>query len=83
MFAGCAALCALWFVIAFSMREPPYVTSLRLPLSAGALSNTRLEADLLHVPGVSDVLIVLDEAAAYVKVDTLYLDRDALDRLVA
>ncbi len=83
VFAGCAALCALWFVIAFSMREPPYVTSLRLPLSAGALSNTRLEADLLHVPGVSDVLIVLDEAAAYVKVDTLYLDRDALDRLVA
>lgn len=83
VFAGCAALCALWFVIAFSMREPPYVTSLRLPLSAGALSNTRLEADLLHVPGVSDVLIVLDEAAAYVKVDTLVLDRDALDRLVA
>ncbi len=83
VFAGCAALCALWFVVAFSMREPPYVTSLRLPLSAGALANAGLGRDLLQVAGVSDVLIVADEAAAYIKVDTQQLDREALDRLVA
>jgi hypothetical protein len=35
------------------------------------------------VPGVSDVLIVIEEAAAYIKVDTQQLDREALDRLVA
>jgi len=83
VFAGCAALCALWFVVAFSMREPPYVTSLRLPLSARALANAGLGRDLLQVAGVSDVLIVADEAAAYIKVDTQQLDREALDRLVA
>jgi predicted MFS family arabinose efflux permease len=83
VFAGCAALCALWFVVAFSMREPPYVTSLRLPLSAGALANAGLGRELLEVAGVSDVLIVTDEAAAYIKVDTQQLDREALDRLVA
>jgi MFS family permease len=83
VFAGCAALCALWFLVAFSMREPPYVTSLRLPLSSGALANAGLGDDLLQVPGVSDVLIVIEEAAAYIKVDTQQLDREALDRLVA
>ena len=83
VFAGCAALCALWFVVAFSMREPPYVTSLRLPLSARALANAGLGRDLLQVAGVSDVLIVADEAAAYIKVDTQQLNREALDRLVA
>ncbi|KTC35050.1 MFS transporter, partial [Pseudomonas putida] len=31
VFIGCAALCALWLAIAVTMREPPYVTSLRLP----------------------------------------------------
>jgi len=29
------------------------------------------------------VLIVADEAAAYIKVDTQQLDRESLDRLVA
>ena len=83
VFAGCAGLCALWFLVALGMREPPYVTSLRLPLSAAAMSNAGLVGDLLNVPGVSDVLVVADEAAAYVKVDTQLLDRETLDRLVA
>ncbi len=82
VFSGCAVLCALWFGVAYSMREPPYVTSLRLPLSASALANAGLGADLRGVQGVSDVLIVVEEAAAYIKVDTLQLDREALDRLV-
>ena len=64
------------------MREPPCHQP--APAAFGRRAEQhRLEADLLHVPGVSDVLIVLDEAAAYVKVDTTVLDRDALDRLVA
>ncbi len=83
VFIGCAVLCALWLWVAFGMREPPYVTSLRLPLSARALADSELAARLLGVPGVTDALIVADEAAAYVKVDTQVLDRAALDRLLA
>lgn len=83
VFIGCAVLCALWLWVAFGMREPPYVTSLRLPLSARALADSELSARLLGVPGVTDALIVADEAAAYVKVDTQALDRAALDRLFA
>jgi hypothetical protein len=36
VFLGCAVLAAIWLVFAVTMREPPYVTSLRLPLSPEA-----------------------------------------------
>ncbi len=83
VFIGCAVLCALWLAVALGMREPPYVTSLRLPLSERALTDSELEARLLALQGVADVLIVADEAAAYVKVDSQQVDRQALERLVA
>lgn len=83
VFGGCAALCALWLLVTWRMQEPPYVTGLRLPLSELALGNPQLAEDMLAVPGVSDALIIGDEAAAYLKVDMQILDREALDRLVA
>ncbi|MCH2339303.1 MFS transporter [Pseudomonas sp. NPDC047963] len=83
VFAGCAALCALWFVVTWSMREPPYVTGLRLPLSAGAARNPALMEQMMAIPGVSDAVVIVEEAAAYVKVDMRVLDRAALDQLVA
>jgi MFS family permease len=83
VFAGCAALCALWFAVAWSMREPPYVTGLRLPLSSGAVRNPTLTEQMLAVPGVADAVVIVEEAAAYVKVDMKALDRAALDQLVA
>ncbi|MNJ68652.1 Inner membrane transport protein YajR [compost metagenome] len=64
------------------MREPPYVTSLRLPLSAAAVADTGLVARLLALPGVADAVVVAEEAAIYIKVDTEQLDRTSLERLV-
>ncbi|WP_313087042.1 MFS transporter [Pseudomonas sp.] len=83
VFSGCTALCGLWLLVTWGMREPPYVTGLRLPLSASAVGNPGLAEQMLRVPGVSDAVVIADEAAAYVKVDMQMLDRAALDRLVA
>jgi MFS family permease len=82
VFIGCAVLCALWWVIAVTMREPPYVTSLRLPLSPAALRDAGLVQRLLAAPGVADAVVVADEAALYIKVDTEQLDRTSLARLI-
>jgi predicted MFS family arabinose efflux permease len=82
VFVGCALLCALWLAIAVTMREPPYVTSLRLPLSPAALRDAALRERLLAVPGVADVMVVAEEAALYIKVDTQKLDRTSLERLI-
>ncbi|QLF93910.1 MFS transporter [Pseudomonas sp. ABC1] len=83
VFAGCALLCLAWLVVAMSMREPPYVTGVRLALSDAALRNEQLAAQLLAVPGVSDAVVIADEAAAYLKIDTRTLDREAVDRLIS
>jgi hypothetical protein len=62
------------------MREPPYVTSLRYPLSAEGVADTGLNARILAVPGVSDAIVVNEESALYIKVDTQKLDRALLER---
>ena len=82
VFLGCAALCAVWLIVAISMREPPYVTSLRMPLSPEAVREAGLTERLMAVPGVTDAVVVADEAAIYIKLDTKILDRSALERLV-
>lgn len=83
VFVGCAGLVALWLLAVKGMREPPYVTSLRLPLSEAARRNPLLAEQLMTVTGVTDAVVLADEGAAYVKVDTRELDRAALDRLLA
>ncbi|MCL7462847.1 MFS transporter [Pseudomonas sp. NW5] len=82
VFLGCALLAALWLIIAATMREPPYVTSLRLVLSPAALAQPDLIARIKAVPGVSDAVLVAEEAAVYVKVDKQQVDRTSLERLV-
>lgn len=83
VFVICAALAGVWLLVVRSMREPPYVSGLRLPLSEAARTNPDLTAQLLAVPGVSDAVVLADEGAAYVKVDAQVIDRAELDRLVA
>ncbi|MHA6495163.1 MFS transporter [Pseudomonas borbori] len=82
VFQGSAAISLLWLGFAVTMREPPYVTSLRLPLSAVALQEVGLAKRLQAVPGVADAVVVVDEAAIYIKVDTQQLDRTSLERLI-
>ncbi|RJG12193.1 MFS transporter [Pseudomonas cavernicola] len=82
VFLGCAALCALWLAFAVTMSEPPYVTSLRLPLSSVAVRDAGLVERLLAVAGVTDAVVVAEEAAIYIKLDTEQLDRTSLERLI-
>ncbi|KQB54071.1 MFS transporter [Pseudomonas endophytica] len=82
VFLGCAALAALWLAFAVTMREPPYVKSLRLPLSPQALRETGLAERLKAVKGVTDAVIVAEESAIYIKLDTELLDRATLEQLV-
>ncbi|MBA1275601.1 MFS transporter [Stutzerimonas azotifigens] len=82
VFLGCAALALLWLGFAVTMREPPYVTSLRVPLSTAALAEAGLAERLKAIPGVADAVVVADEAALYIKMDTQQLDRTSLERLI-
>ncbi|KAF0867121.1 MFS transporter [Pseudomonas sp. LD120] len=82
VFLGGAGLAALWLAFAVTMREPPYVTSLRLPLSPAAIREAGLVERLKAVVGVTDAVVVAEEAAIYIKLDTELLDRTTLEQLV-
>ena len=82
VFLGCSGLAALWLAFAVTMREPPYVTSLRLPLSPEAIREAGLVERLKAVTGVTDAVVVAEEAAIYIKLDTELLDRATLEQLV-
>jgi len=79
VFAGCAALAALWLVFAANMQEPPYVTSLRLSVSPAAIQATQWLTQLRSQAGVMDAVLVAEEAAVYVKFDTQIIDRATVE----
>lgn len=79
VFAGCAALAALWLFFAANMQEPPYVTSVRLPVSPAAMQETQWLTALSSQAGVMDAVLVAEEAAVYVKFDTQVIDRASIE----
>jgi len=82
VFAFGAVLAMLWWGVSRSLREPPYVSSLRLALSALAVMDSALEQRLKAQPGVTEVVVVPEERSAYVKIDTKRTSRLELERLV-
>ena len=71
----------VWIIVS-SLFDPIDRLRRRLSLSRAALADTGLTARLLAVPGVADVMVVAEEAALYIKVDTEQLDRASLERLI-
>ncbi|UZE89492.1 hypothetical protein LOY66_25840 [Pseudomonas viciae] len=53
-----------------------------MPLSPEAIREAGLTERLKAVVGVTDAVVVADEAAVYIKLDTELLDRATLERLV-
>lgn len=41
----------MWFVISLTMKEPPYVSSLRIVLPPALIANTMLACQLRQQPG--------------------------------
>lgn len=79
VFAGCAALAALWLIFAANMQEPPYVTSVRLSVTPAAMQDTQWLTALSSQAGVMDAVLVAEEAAVYVKFDTQIIDRASVE----
>ncbi len=84
VFLGAALVALVWWLLARSMPEPTYASSVRLLLSGAALEQRlHLQGSLQRQPGVREVLIVPEEGCAYIKVDTKQTSRLELEALVA
>lgn len=74
VFGASAGIALVWLVLAFFMRPPRHLSSLRL----SARGNTQLAAAALALPGVVEALWADEEKLLYLKVDERALDRKQL-----
>lgn len=79
LFAALALLAAVWLGLAAGMAPPPFLNSLMLSFQQLTPEEAPLLAERLRaVPGVHDVVVLVEEQVAYLKVDKQALDEEAL-----
>jgi MFS family permease len=82
VFWGLMPLLLVWFVLVASMKRPKHLTSYMVNLHQQNLATcVDLEDKLLALPGVDEVVIMLKEQAAYLKVDNKTFDPTKLKQL--
>lgn len=82
VFLAGALLATVWLLVSTTMKEPPYVASLRIELPEKTTNDMALKARLLAHPGVSDANIIAQERSAYVKIDSKLTNRFEIEQLV-
>ena len=81
VFLAGAMLAAVWLAVASTMKEPPYVSSLRIEIPADIAANEALKVRLLETEGVKEVLIAEEKKhSAYVKIDSKVTNRFKVNR---
>ncbi len=80
VFAFCAALTVVWFLLAATMQKPRHLSSHLLKIGQiDKQQADQLTQCLMQVPGVAEVVVILEEGVAYLKVDRKVLDVEALN----
>ncbi|GGD08112.1 MFS transporter [Franconibacter daqui] len=77
-----ALLATFWLLVSSTMKEPPYVSSLRIALPEGIEIGSALQRRLLEKEGVSEAVIVPQERTAYVKIDSKVTNRFEIEQVV-
>jgi copper chaperone CopZ len=78
-----AVLIGIWLLLASRMKPLPAVKNLMFHLPSMSVEEARrLEQQIAAVTGVTEVAVVIEEGAAYVKVDSRRLDETALRALL-
>ena len=82
VFLAGAMLAAVWLAVASTMKEPPYVSSLRIEIPANIAANEALKVRLLETEGIKEVLIAEEEHSAYVKIDSKVTNRFEVEQAI-
>ncbi|HBN2688046.1 TPA: MFS transporter, partial [Citrobacter freundii] len=83
VFLAGALLAAVWLIVANTMKEPPYVSSLRVEIPPEIAADDTLKQRLLAKEGISEVLIVAKEHSAYVKIDSKVTNRFEVEQTIS
>ncbi|MTC60181.1 MFS transporter [Providencia rustigianii] len=82
VFIGGLILCAVWLLISLTMKQPPYVSSIRIVLPHRFKNVDKLQQELAGLDGVLDVVIIADEMSIYIKMDKKIITREQLEAIV-
>ncbi|GKX56560.1 transporter [Leminorella grimontii] len=82
VFLGSVVLCGLWFLLSTTMKQPPYVSSLRINVPEAAIGAGLSAAVLKAFTGVNEAAFVPEERAAYVKIDSARTNRATLEQAI-
>ncbi|MBD2799134.1 MFS transporter [Xenorhabdus sp. M] len=82
VFMGGIVLTAFWFILSLTLRQPPYVSSIRITLPNQLSAPDLLKKDILAQPGIKEVSIAPEEFSAYIKVDTKLTNREQLEKII-
>lgn len=77
-----ALLAMLWLLVASTMSEPPYVSSLRVEIPDDVIINDELQRRLQSKPGIEQVMIVAEERSAYIKIDSKVTNRFEVEQAI-
>ncbi|MCG8668436.1 MAG: MFS transporter [Pseudomonadales bacterium] len=84
VFLVCAALVLMWLWVAFGMGQPKFLQSYRVDLSTiEALDPKSLVDRFLDVVGVEEAVVIMEEQAAYLKIDRKRFDQEQLYKITS
>jgi len=83
VFLAGALLAVVWLLVASTMQEPPYVSSLRIAIPEDVAVDNALQQRLLAMEGVSEAMVVSEERSVYVKIDSKVTNRFEVEQVVA
>jgi MFS family permease len=83
VFLFCAAAAFSWFLVSLTMKPPRYLANMLISLeNLNQQSSDDFISQLLKVGGVIEVTVHVEEAVAYLKVDSQQLKKDDLQYLL-
>lgn len=83
VFLFAAAMIAIWWLLAITMRSPTYLSNLVMTVrDLTAEQAKQLAVQLEQVTGVVEAVVIIDENEAYLKVDNKLLDREGLEQIL-
>ena len=81
VFAFCATLTIIWLLLAITMQKPTHLSSHLLNIGQiDTQQANQLNKSLMQVPGVAEVVVIIEDKVAYLKVDRKLLDMEALQK---
>jgi MFS family permease len=83
VFVASLGLCAVWLLVAATMKQPSYLSTRMLRIGEGrSIDPAKLGADLSRVSGVAEAVVIPEERLAYLKVDARTFDAEMAQSLV-